>query len=427
MRDPTLHELLKAFTSATAEALAEERAGGADIPFEVVEAAESRHGSPALYCYRALTGEFIERRLGLLSGLSSYAPAARALATRSRAGSYLSMRGAARVPEEARERADAVLMTFLGRVFSDRSDFCFDPERFESAYEELEKSLLAGRAVATVIVPMVGLELEDRTWKLELGEGLSLVRGDRFQDAPPEVVWDEREEPHVLVVHTVTQERSESIPWLQAQRRFTRLLTATRLFERGAYGLGPLAWGRIDFGAWRPGPSGGGARPRGRRTMLPADQEDEFRGFCNLMARRLPSLTDGAFGSPELAWALTRFELGYERTSPLEGLSDHLLALRALLEPEGPGSSRLPQRLALICARPEERAKLAERVAIALTLERSVITGMPAADQYAEALVDEMAEHLRALLRDAACGHLPPDLVGVAERVLADELAPAPA
>ena len=42
--------------------------------------------------------------------------------------------------------------------------------------------------------------------------------------------------------------------------------------------------------------------------------------------------------SGELAWALRRFELGCERDSRYEALTDHLLALRALLEPEGPES-----------------------------------------------------------------------------------------
>jgi hypothetical protein len=365
--------------------------------------------------------------MGRLSGLASYAPVARALASRDRIGTYLSVRGAPQVPEEPRDRADAVLLAFLAQVFCDRSDFGLDTARFQAAYEELEKALFGGRAVATVIAPLLGLGLDDRTWKLELGEGLSLVRGDRFQDAPPQVVWDEQAEPHVLVVLTATQERSESLPWPGARRRFSRLLTAVRLFERGAYGLGPLAWGRIDFGAWRPGALGAGARLAEHRTVIPADQEDEFRGFCSLMARRLPSLSDGSFGSPELAWALERFEFGCERAGPFQSLSDHLLALRALLEPEGPGSSRLPQRLALICARPEERAKLAERVAIAVSLERSAMTGMATEDAYADQLVWEMGEHLRALLRDTVCGHLQPDLVAVADTVLADELAAAPA
>jgi hypothetical protein len=162
------------------------------------------------------------------------------------------------------------------------------------------------------------------------------------------------------------------------------------------------------------------------RTLLADGHEDEFRGFCELMGRRLPALANGSFGSPELAWALSRFEMGCERSSPLHALSDYLLALRALLEPEGPGSTRLPQRLALICGRPEDRGNLAERVAAAVSLESAAVTGMADEGDSAE-LVGEMSEYLRALLRDTLCGHLQPDLVGVADSVLAEDLAGAPA
>lgn len=427
MRDPALHELLRTFTAETAGALAGERAEGAEIPFEVVEASEGRRGSPPLYCYRALTGTFIEHRMGLLSGLASYAPAARALADRSRAASYLSMRGADRIPDEPRERADSVLLAFLGQVFSERSDFGFDADRFRRAYEELEKALLADSALATVVAPLLGVALEDRTWKLELGDGLSLVRGDRFQDAPPDVVWDEDEEPRVLAVLTADQERSDSLPWLTARRRFSHLLTTVRLFERGSYGLGPLAWGRVDYGAWRPAALGAGVRLGVDRTLIAHGHEDEFLGFCDLMSRRLPALANGSFGSPELAWALARFEMGCERTSQFHALSDYLLALRALLEPEGPGSTRLPQRLALICARPEDRGRLAERVAAAISLEGSAVTGTTGQEDDSLELVGEIGEHLRALLRDTVCGHLQPDLVRVAEMVVAEDLAGTPA
>jgi hypothetical protein len=164
--------------------------------------------------------------------------------------------------------------------------------------------------------------------------------------------------------------------------------------------------------------------------MLGAGHEDELRAFCNLIARRPPS-------SGELAWALARFEMGCERLAPFEALTDFLLALRALLEPEGPASGRLPARLSAICAKPEERAAFAERTAAAVSLEHAVITGLAAPSDEsgsagagrsrpgADGLVDEISEHLRALLRDALCGHLPPDLVGFADGLLAEQVAVA--
>jgi hypothetical protein len=115
--------------------------------------------------------------------------------------------------------------------------------------------------------------------------------------------------------------------------------------------------------------------------------------------------------------------MGCERLAPFEALTDHLLALRALLEPEGPSSGRLAQRLAVLCAEPADRAALAERTAHAISLERAVIAGLAPAEPGVDALVEQLSEHLRALLRDVLCGHLDADLRGVADGLLAQAAA----
>jgi hypothetical protein len=216
-------------------------------------------------------------------------------------------------------------------------------------------------------------------------------------------------------VLTIAEERPRQSPLATARARFRRALTALRLFERGGYALGPLAWVRVDGGAWRPFALGSTGRPRGV-TLIPAEEEDELRAFCSLVSRRTPS-------GGEVAWALARFEMGRERFAPFEALTDYLLALRALLEPEGPASGRLAQRLAVLCARPADRGGLAERTAHAISLERAVITGLAPAQDGAAALVDELSEHLRALLRDVLCGHLDSDLREVADHLLAEAAA----
>ncbi|MGH2877616.1 MAG: hypothetical protein ACRDLV_15295, partial [Solirubrobacteraceae bacterium] len=78
------------------------------------------------------------------------------------------------------------------------------------------------------------------------------------------------------------------------------------------------------------------------------------------------------------------------------------------------------QRLAVICARPEQRAALAQRAAGAIELERAAIEGRAGARDHPKALERELSEHLRAVLRDALCGHLEPDLVAVADELLAE-------
>jgi hypothetical protein len=217
----------------------------------------------------------------------------------------------------------------------------------------------------------------------------------------------------VLAVLTEEAKAGEPLPAARARVRFRRLLSALRLFERGGFALGPAAWTRVDAGPWKLLALGGSGRPRGATLRLAPAAEDELRGFVNLVGRRRPR-------SGEVAWALSRFDMGCERIAPFEALTDHLLALRALLEPEGPSSGRLAGRLAAICAVPAARRGLAERVAHAISLERAVIAGLAPAEPGADVLVDELADHLRALLRDVLCGHLDADLCGVADDILAD-------
>jgi hypothetical protein len=170
-----------------------------------------------------------------------------------------------------------------------------------------------------------------------------------------------------------------------------------------------------------PMPIGRG-RARGEPYRIEPDQEDELRAFCNLIARRAPGAGagDGALQRGEVAWALRRFELGCERDDRYDGLTDHLLGLRALLEPEGPASGRLAQRLAAICAQPDQRAALAERAAHAISLERALVAGVEPVDADARLLIEDVGHHLRALLRDVLCGHLDAHLVAVADDLLSE-------
>jgi len=188
------------------------------------------------------------------------------------------------------------------------------------------------------------------------------------------------------------------------------LLRALRLFGDGRVTLGALAWARVGAGSWNPVALGAGGRPHGM-LVVSAEQEDELRAFCNLVSRRAP---DGN----ELAWALRRFELGCERASAYEALSDHLLALRALLEPEGLASGLLAGRIAALCATPENRAKLTKRMVKAQTLERAAIAGTAGEHAAGVNLARDVADHLRALLRDVICGHLDPNLAALADELL---------
>jgi hypothetical protein len=413
MRHRPLHAALSAFAEEAAWQLTAETDGGAEVPFEIVESRGARRDTP-LYCYRPLTDTFIRDRVGVLERLPSYRAAARALAALDGVGDYLRAQGESSVPVDAHERADAALRVFVSRIFSEATEFVVTPERLDRAYTELEESLLDGRAAAVVVAPLLGLRLESA--EVALGQGLALVRGDQLEDAPAEAVWPAGcDEPCVLACLTVTNDPGAAAPLSEATVRFRRLLTALRLYDRVRVALGPVGWERTGAGPWTLGDLGTGGRAHGILEIAET-AEDELRAFCNLVARRTPR-------GGELAWALRRYELGCERPTAYETLTDHLLALRALLEPEGPQSGRLAGRVAALCAVEEQRVQVTERVAHAASMERAIVAGLAPVDGGAEALLAEVSGHLRALLRDVLCGHLDSDLRAVADQLLAASAA----
>jgi hypothetical protein len=415
MRHRPLHAALSAFADEAAAQLCGETAGGAEVPFELVESRGARRDTP-LYCYRPLTDAFIRQHIGVLGRLPSYPAAARALAAMDGVDEYLREQGEPRIPADRRERADAGLRVFISRVFSEASEFVVTDERLERAYEEIESALFVGRSETVVVAPLLGLRIVSPA--IALGDGLSLVRGDELDDAPAEAIWpQDAEEPAVLACLTLPGGPGGPPPLIEARVRLRRLLSALRLFDSARVALGPVAWERTGAGPWTLGDLGTGGRSFGALQIDEAT-EDELRAFISLVTRRTPR-------SGELAWALRRYELGCERTSLFETLTDHLLALRALLEPEGPASGRLAGRVAALCATDERRAHVTERVAHAVSLERAVIAGLAPSDGGIQMLLAELTGHLRALLRDVLCGHLDSDLRAVADQLLADGAAAA--
>ncbi|MGI8731654.1 MAG: hypothetical protein ACR2LK_17000 [Solirubrobacteraceae bacterium] len=417
MRHRPLHTALSDFAEEAAWHLADEAQEGDEVGFELVESRARRRDTP-LYCYRPLTDAFIRDHIGILCRMPSYPAAARALTGLDGIDEYLRDRGQPRIPSDPRELADAALRVFISRVFSEAAEFVLTEERLDRAYAELEGALFAGIAEALVVAPVLGLRIQSA--EIALGDGLSLLRGDELDDAPPDAVWPRGgggEDAAVLACLSFESHPAGPPPLGEARVRFRRLLSALRLFDSARVALGPVAWERQGAGPWALGDLGTGGRPQGELSIA-EHAEDELRAFVALVTRRTPR-------AGEIAWALRRYELGCERPSPFEALTDHLLALRALLEPEGPASGRLAGRVAALCAPEDERARVTERVAHAVSLERAVIAGLAPVDGAIQVLLAELTGHLRALLRDALCGHLDSDLRAVADRLLAEEGAVA--
>lgn len=423
MRNPTLRTLLRTFADEAAGCLGEQTAAGVEVPFEVSEQGDAglwglRSGRTPLYCYRPLTGAFIAESRATLTASAGYAPAVRELESLDGLDSYLEARGRPAPAAGGRARAEDALVAFLAVVFGETTTFTVAEERFGRAYAELEAHVYAGRMHVTVLVPLLGVSLESD--ELDLGDGLVLNRADAFDGAPPEAFGSAdggEAEAVTFAVYSYDSERAAGSPVATARARLRRALSALRLFEAGSTALAPVGWTRSGDGPWRLVPMSAMGRPDGQ-WQLTAPRERELRAFVELVARRTPH-------GGELAWALARFEMGLERTSALDALTDHLLALRALLEPEGPASGKLGQRLAVLCAPPEEQGDLALRIAEAVALERSATSGLAQAGPGSDAVVDEIAACARALLRDVICGHLEPDLCGLADEMLAESASAA--
>jgi hypothetical protein len=417
MRSTQLETALTEFFEAAATYLHGEVLAGAEVPFELGAQNARRGGSATtLYCYRALTGQFISEREAALKRLPPHAEVAKLLERFDGLDRYLASAGGDAARAKGRTRVRAAVKALLEEVFDDQTDFELRPERLEATLERLQQSTLASAGEVTLVANLYGVTIASS--ELQLTKGLRIVPRDGLLHEMPEGVItsaeDEYAEDHLLVAFSSEQEDVGEA--LAAGRAVLKdLLSALRLFGDGRVTLGSLAWARVGNGPWTPLALGTSGRPHGM-LVVTAEQEDELRAFCNLVSRRAPHDND-------LAWALRRFELGCERETPYEALTDHLLALRALLEPEGPSSGQLAGRLAALCATPEQRGELTERMVRAVALERSLIAGTAAKNAASRSLAEDVANHLRSLLRDVICGHLDPDLAVIADEMLEpDEL-----
>ncbi len=418
---PQLESALGEYAQAAAHLLQADVAAGAEVELEL--GSQRGRAQTPFYSCRPLTERFVAERELQLARLPEHDVAVAALAKFDGLDRYLARRGDDVL--KGRKRADRseigrqagahagprlALRLLLDDVFAEQTEFELRPERLASALARLERAeLTSAPDTVTLVATLHGLTIASP--EIRLTTGLQIAKPETLHWAPEQALAPiDGETAHLLVA--LTCERASD------GRAVVRdLLRALRLFGDGRVTLGSLAWARTGGeDAWSTVALGTGGRPHGMLVVSP-EQEDELRAFCSLVSRRAPH-------GNELAWALRRFELGCERAHPYEALSDHLLGLRALLEPEGPSSGLLAGRIAALCATPEHRTKLTERMTKALKLERAVIAGTAAERAAAVAIARDVAEHLRALLRDVICGHLTSDLARLADELLAAPLEP---
>lgn len=407
MRSHQLEAALTDFVTQAAARLHADVLAGQEVPFEL-DSRSSRGRSAALYCYQPLTGTFIAERLPELRRLPAYGQALSTLERFDSLDRYLISTGEDPARRGGRTRGDIALLALLKEVFAEQTDFELRPERLDAALERLDGAAFAAAGETVLVASLHGLTIASP--ELALTRGLVIAQPGAWHDAPAQAIGTGGEEAEHLLAIFTAEEREPAAAIAQGRAVMLELLRALRLFGDGRVTLGPLAWTRIGSGSWDTVALGQGGRPHGMLVVC-AEQEDELRAFCNLVSRRAPHAN-------EIAWALRRFELGCGRGGEYEGLSDHLMGLRALLEPEGASSGLLAGRLAALCATPEQRVPATERVLAACALEREVIAGRSVEHAGGLELAREISDQLRSLLRDVICGHLPSDLISLADELL---------
>jgi len=404
VRDPLINEALRRLAAEAATRFSTLVASGDQLPFDV---AEQEGPDSFFHSYVPLTSRYVREREAELRSLPAFEPAREGVELAGVAAPYLEQRGET-VPAEPGERAAHLLTVFMASLWDGCTEFSLDRERLEGALAVLDAEAGDVDEADLVIVPIVGLQMP--LARLPLPHGARLVRADSIE-APIEAMRSEGMgraawEPQFLAIAEQGEGGESAAAALQ---QLGELVSVMRLFKQGGVGLGPHAFAPTGEGHWRRIATGAPA-PRGAGYDLSEDEAAQLSG----LAEALEARPDPA---GPLAWAVRRFELGCERPSALEGLSDHLLALRAVLDGQGPVGASLPMRAAaLIADGSTDRLVARERVEAALGLERAQMAGTPA--EGATELAAWVEESVRRILREAALGELGTDLNEVADQTL---------
>jgi hypothetical protein len=406
-----LNESLRRLAAEAATRFTTLVASGDQIPFDVT-GSEGPDDS-LFHSYVPLTGRYVREREAEIRSLPSFETVRDAVDAAGVAAPYLEARGEI-VPADPAERAARLLTVFLASLWEGCAEFALDPSRLESAIAVVDAEASSVDEAELLVVPVAGLKMPGM--RLQLPHGAQLVRADAF-DAPVEARRSEgmgREawEPQFFAIAELGGDAGGAGAALAQLRD---LVSVMRLYKPGGVGLGPHAFVPCGEGGWRRTATGAPA-PRPGGYELSAEEAAELAE----LARALEARPDPA---GPLAWAVRRFELGCERGSALEGLSDQMLALRAVLEGQGPVGASLPMRAAaLVAGGSSERLAIRERIEAAQRLERATMAGVTAPD--ADRLAAWVEDSVRGILRDAALGELGADLNQAAdESLIANGLA----
>lgn len=419
MRDLHLRHTLTSLARDASEVLGDLVEGGQEIPYEIGEPGEG-----FAFCqYQPLTARYVRDNATELRELPSFREASETMRRSEVAGTYLEEAGIA-PPADGTERATLAVTYFLARLWDGVAGFEVDDDRFAAAIAEIEDCAEPEEGEVEAIVPLVGFQMP--ATRLEL-HGAAIVRADAV-DVPADAARGERPsgaawEPTFLISARVSLDPDGGLGGAgeRVARTFERVVTTLRLHKAGGVGLAPHGWVRVAGDRWRRIATGAGRPRAGGYRLLEADAptlSDLARTLC-VHPKRVQRLRRG----------LLRFEAGLDRRGAIDALNDHLLALRFLLEGEGPAGVGLPMRVAALAESSDARFEAKDLVEHAIALEREIWSGEPSRSGQPGApgpseVAAGVEELLRTILRRGVAGELGNDLRAAAdETLLADGLA----
>jgi hypothetical protein len=385
-----LEQALRRLAVEAADLLEGLLATGAEMPFDLEP---SDDGPLPMFSYAPLTGQFIEAHMAELRRLEAFV--------------------------EVREIAgEEAAIGFLIGLWDGKTEFEVAGDRLRGAIDAVLSMVSSDSDEATpageVIVPLVGFHMP--VDEIEL-DGVRIVRADQVDDAPVDAIDATRSggrgKPGFLAC--LSCGLATVAPAAAVADDLRRALRTMRLFRPGAVGLHAHGWAKRS-GGWERFGTGVG-RPRQGGYRLTGNEAVELEGFARMLAERTTRV-------PALDWAASRFELGAERSSLIEALSDYLLALRGLLEGGGPARTSLSARVAALACEPFEREQGRVTVERALAIERKLMSGgryKPVAGASPLDVIAEVEELLRRLLKGMAMGELGGDLRVAADEILLSE------
>ena len=388
-----LEEALRRLAVEAADLFEELLASGAEMPFDLEPTDD---GPLPMYSYAPLTGQFIERHLAELRRLEAFV--------------------------EVREIAgEESAIGFMIGLWEGKTEFHIAGDRLRGAVDAVVSTIHSDADETTpageVIVPLVRFHMPKDEIELD---GVRIVRADLVDEAPLDAVDATRPggrgKPGFLAC--LSCGLAAVAPAAAVADDLRRALRTLRLFRPGAVGLADHGWARRTGGWERFGT--GVNRPRQGGYRLTGNEVGDLEGFSRALAERGSRI-------PSLDWAASRFELGAERGSLIEALSDYLLAMRGLLEGGGPARTAMSARVAALACEPHEREQGRVTVERALAIERKLMSGgryRPMAGASPLDVIAELEELLRRLLKGLATGELGGDLRAAADdALLSDGLA----